>query len=167
MMELPVSASGSSALDVARSCSTEAGRIMREGFGRVGVSHTKGRGNILTETDLAVERAVTGVLRAEFPGHAILSEETAPATRSDGWMWVVDPVDGTKNFAQGIPHFAFTIALCHANEPQLALTLHPVANWEFTAVRGGGVRCNAEPVRVTTCERLEDSVAAIDSRLRR
>ena len=161
-MELPVSASGASALDVARACGAEARRIIRDGFGRVGVSETKGRGNVLTETDLAVERAVTEILRSAFPGHAILSEEMAAATRSDGWMWVVDPVDGTKNFSQGVPHIAFTIALCFANEPQLALTLHPIADWEFTAVRGEGAFCNSERIAVATHERLEDSVVALD-----
>ena len=161
-MDLPISASGASAMDVARRCSAEASRIIRDGFGRVGVSQTKGRGNVLTETDLAVEKAVTAVLRAEFPEHAVLSEETASGTRSDGWMWVIDPVDGTKNFSQGIPHIAFTMALCLASEPQLALTLHPVANWEFTAVRGEGCRCNGEPVRVSDKARMADSVVALD-----
>jgi myo-inositol-1(or 4)-monophosphatase len=161
-MDLPVSATGAQAIDVARACSAEAGWIIRDGFGRVGVSETKGRGNVLTATDLAVERAVTEILQAHFPEHAILSEETATDTRSDGWMWVVDPVDGTKNFSQGIPHIAFTIALCFANEPQLALTMHPIANWEFTAVRGDGARCNGEPMHVSANERLADAVFAID-----
>lgn len=149
-------------MDVARACGAEATRIMREGFGRVGVSQVKGRGNVLTETDLAVERAVTSILRSEFPDHAILSEETASETRSDGWMWVVDPVDGTKNFSQGVPHVGSNIALCHASEPVLALTVHPLMGWEFTAVKGEGARLNGAPILVSQLERLADSVVAID-----
>jgi len=160
--ELPYSASGKAAIDVARACSAEATRIMCDGFGRVGVSQVKGRGNVLTETDLAVERAVTEILRAEFPEHAILSEETAADTRSEGWMWVVDPVDGTKNFSQGIPHIGSNIALCHGNEPVLALTLHPLMGWEFTAIKGEGAWLNGERVHVSQLERLADSVVAID-----
>lgn len=149
-------------MEVARACEAEATRIMRDGFGRVGVSQVKGRGNVLTETDLAVERAVSSILSSEFPGHAILSEETAADTRSEGWMWVVDPVDGTKNFSQGIPHIGSNIALCFASEPVLALTLHPLMGWEFTAVKGDGCHLNGEPIRVSQHERLADSVVAID-----
>lgn len=149
-------------MDVARACGAEATRIMREGFGRVGVSQVKGRGNVLTETDLAVERAVTSILRSEFPDHAILSEETASETRSDGWMWVVDPVDGTKNFSQGIPHIGSNIALCLASQPVLALTVHPLMGWEFTAVKGEGARLNGAPITVSQLERLVDCVVAID-----
>ncbi len=149
-------------MEVARACGAEASRIIREGFGRVGVSQVKGRGNVLTETDLAVERAVTAILRSEFPGHAILSEETAAGTRSNGWMWVVDPIDGTKNFAQGIPHVGSNIALCHANQPVVALTVHPLLDWEFTAVRGEGAFLNGEPIHVSEAVRLADSVVAID-----
>lgn len=162
MTDLPRSETGRAAIEVARRCGAEASRLIRDGFGRVGVAHTKGRGNVLTETDLAVERTVTAILREEFPEHAILSEETAASTRSDGWMWVVDPVDGTKNFAQGIPHIAFTIALCLAGEPQLALTLHPIADWEFSAVRGEGCRLNGEAVRVSSKQRVAESVCALD-----
>lgn len=161
-MKLPVSVGGKSALEVARACGIEAKGLIAEGFGRAGGSHAKGRGNIVTDTDLAVERAVTRILRAEFPEHAILSEETAASTRSEGWIWVVDPVDGTKNFAQGIPHIAFTMALCLANEPQLALTIQPVAGWEFTAIKGEGAFCNGQPIHVSTSERIADSVFALD-----
>lgn len=135
---------------------------MREGFGRVGVSATKGRGNVLTETDLAVERATTAILAREYPGIPVLSEETAAGTRSEGWLWVIDPVDGTKNFSRGIPHFCFTIALCHENEPVVGLTLQPLLDEEFAAVRGQGATLNGRPMHVSETQTVRDSIVAVD-----
>lgn len=160
--ELPTSASGKSALEVARACAKAAGDVIRDGFGRVTVAATKGRGNVVTETDFAAEQAVHEVLRREFPGHAVLSEETAANTRSDGWMWVVDPVDGTKNFSCGIPQFAFSLALCFDARPVLALTLQPVLGEEFLAIAGKGTSLNGSPVSVSPVLAVQDSVFAMD-----
>ncbi len=108
-------------------------------MGRYGGSEevlAKGRGNFLTETDLAVHNAVLDILRIEYPDHGVLSEEAPGKEGTDGqsgWLWVVDPIDGTHNFSQGIPHFCFTIALCHDGEPVLGLTRAPVTGDEFFA----------------------------------
>jgi fructose-1,6-bisphosphatase/inositol monophosphatase family enzyme len=135
---------------------------MRAAFGEVSVSEVKGRGNVLTAVDLSVEAAITRRLAAEYPGHAVLSEETAAGTRSDGWMWVVDPIDGTKNFSRAIPHFCFSIALCHDSEPLLGLTLNPMVDEEFAAVRGEGCTLNGRKVTVSGVTSVRDSVVAID-----
>jgi len=92
----------------------------------------------------------------------VLSEETAAETRSDDWLWVVDPVDGTKNFSRGIPHFCFTIALCRENEPVLVLTLQPVLNEEFAAIRGQGCTLNGRSIRVSEATTVRESIVAID-----
>lgn len=147
---------------VARQCAEAANRIIRAGYGETALAGVKGRGNVVTETDFAVERAVTAILAREFPGHAVLSEETAAATRSDGWMWIVDPLDGTKNFSRGIPHFAFTIALCLESEPVIGLTTHPLLGDEFLAVRGKGTTLNGRNVAVTGCATVQDAVVAVD-----
>lgn len=161
-MELPASATGASAATVAGQCAEAANRIIQAGYGQAAVAGVKGRGNVVTETDFAVERAVTAILRREYPEHAILSEETAATTRSDGWLWVIDPLDGTKNFSRGIPHFAFTIALCFAGEPILGLTTHPLLGDTFLAIRGLGTTLNGSPVTVTDCATVKDAVVAID-----
>lgn len=147
---------------MARACAAAAGAIMREAFGHTGVSATKGRGNVLTEADLAVERAVMDLVAQEYPGHAVLSEETAAGTHSNGWMWVVDPIDGTKNFSRGIPHFAFNLALCRNESPVLALTLQPLTGEEWLSVAGEGCALNGTTVRVSACERVRDAVFAMD-----
>lgn len=161
-MDFPVSSSGADATAVALQCADAADRIIRAGYGQTALAGVKGRGNVVTETDLAVERAVTVILRQEFPGHAVLSEETAAGTRSDGWMWVVDPLDGTKNFSRGIPHFAFTIALCFDSEPVIGLTTHPLLGDTFLAVHGQGTTLNGHAVSVTDCATVKDAVVAVD-----
>lgn len=159
---VPDSATGKSARAVIRECGKAAGQIMRDRFGRATVTAVKGRGDVLTETDTAVERAVMAILRREYPTHAILSEESAADVRSFGWMWVIDPVDGTKNFSRGLPHFAFNIALCHEEEPQIALTVHPPLHEEFLALRGKGCFLNNRKITVSDVRTVRQSVVAID-----
>ncbi|MCO5202781.1 MAG: inositol monophosphatase [Chloroflexi bacterium] len=161
-MDLPTSSSGADTTTIALQCADVANRIIQAGYGQAAVAGVKGRGNVVTETDLAVERAVTAILAREFPGHAVLSEETAAGTRSDGWMWIVDPLDGTKNFSRGIPHFAFTIALCFDSEPVVGLTTHPLLGDTFLAVRGQGTTLNGARVTVTDCATVQDAVVAVD-----
>lgn len=159
---LPLSETGRTAIEVARACGAAAQSLIKEAYGRVGTVEVKGRGNVVTDTDFAVEAAVRDILRTEYPDHVILSEETAADTRSDGWMWVVDPLDGTKNFSRGIPHFCFTIALCYGAEPVVALTLHPLLDEEYAAVAGAGFTVNGRRSTVTACQTVRDSVVAVD-----
>jgi fructose-1,6-bisphosphatase/inositol monophosphatase family enzyme len=128
----------------------------------VAIAQTKGRGNIATTTDLEVEQAVTAILAQEYAEHTILAEETASEALTGGWMWVVDPIDGTKNFSRSIPHFGFALALCHEAEPVLALTLHPPTGDEFTAIQGEGSRLNSVDCRVSDVASVRDAVVALD-----
>src|SRR3972149_6338836 len=114
----------------------------------------KGRGNVVTETDLAAERAILAALRQEYPDHAVLAEETAGEAPRGGWLWVIDPLDGTQNFSRGIPYFATTSALCHDGEPLLGLTYAPATGEEFFAQRGVGLTVNGQPARVSAAKRL-------------
>ena len=161
MIELPLAVSGATAVDVARACSRVACESIRAHFGKATVG-VKGNRNIVTEADVATERAVMAILRAEYPDHAILAEETASGSWSDGWMWVCDPIDGTKNFAQGIPHFAFSLALCFGGDPVLGLTSHPLLDWEFLAVADQGTTYNGERVHGSGRTELRECVVAID-----
>jgi fructose-1,6-bisphosphatase/inositol monophosphatase family enzyme len=161
-MDLPVGVSGASAVAVAHDCAEAASAIIRQGFGAAALAGVKGRGNVVTETDLEAERIVLSMLGSEFPAHAILSEETAGDVRSDGWMWVVDPLDGTKNFSRGIPHFGFNIALCFGSRPVLGLTAHPLLRDVFLSVEGTGAAMNLNPVSVSECASVMDAVVAID-----
>ena len=100
---IPSAVSGRSALGVARASARAAGAIALENFRRPQDITVKGRGNLMTETDLAMEGEIKTTLAREFPAHRILAEETSSDTDTAGWVWVVDPLDGTRNFVCGIP----------------------------------------------------------------
>lgn len=158
----PVSSTGRSALDVARLCAAEAGEIAMRGFRRPHRVMVKGRGNLVTQADLDIEVRVQQVLAREFPDHAVLSEETAAATGTDGWVWVVDPLDGTRNYVSGIPFFCLNIALCRDGEPILALTFDPNHDETFWAEAGRGCRVDGEPARASDKPSVQASVLGID-----
>jgi len=164
-VELPDSASGRSAEEIAREAARLAREIILPRFQQMqGGSPiekvSKGRGNYVTETDLMCEEAVLGLLRREFPEHKLLAEATAEAVEDwqTGWLWVIDPLDGTGNFARGIPTFAFNIALCWNGRPVVGLTDHIVSGDEFIACEGGGLFINGVRTTVSPQVILGESV---------
>ncbi len=159
---LPVGSSGRSALDVARAGALEAGKLALAGFRRPQDVRTKGRGNVVTETDLEIEAYLHRALMEEFPDHHVLSEETAAETDTAGWVWVVDPLDGTRNFVSGIPFFCVNIALCYDGEPAVAVTYDPNRDEMFSAERGSGLYVNDEPACASTEPTVQASVLGID-----
>lgn len=168
MTPLPTGSGGRAAPDIAREAASRASAIMLERFRQLESGSpiermAKGRGNFLTETDLACEKAAMDVLRAEYPGVRVLSEETASSLPDwdKGWLWVIDPIDGTSNFSRGIPTFAFNIALCLDGEPVLGLTQQPVTATEFFAVQGGGFFVNGLSTRVSQATTLREALMGI------
>ena len=111
----------------------------------------KSRGNPVTTADLNANRAIREILAERFPGDAWLSEEDADnAGRLDrSRVWVVDPLDGTREFIRGIPEFCVSIGLAVNGSPVLGVIYHPLRKELFGAVRGGGARLNGEPLRVS------------------
>ncbi|MEX2246641.1 MAG: inositol monophosphatase family protein [Dehalococcoidia bacterium] len=160
---LPVSASGAQALDVAWRCAREAAAIALPRFRGAQDVRSKGRGNVVTATDVDVEQRVRELLAAEFPSHGFLAEETAADTDPDrGFVWVLDPIDGTKNYAQGLPFWCINIALCLDGEPVVALTYDAVHGEGFHAEAGGGAFVNGVPVRASEREDVASSVLGMD-----
>jgi myo-inositol-1(or 4)-monophosphatase len=159
---LPVARDGRSAGAVARDCARVAAAIIRSAFATERPTSQKGRGNVVTEYDVAVEHAVTAVLNDAFPGHALLGEETADSTPAEGYVWVLDPIDGTKNFASGIPFFCFNLALTVDAEPVLALTLDPIRDEMFYAEKGGGLTVNGRPAAASARQTVQESVLGLD-----
>jgi fructose-1,6-bisphosphatase/inositol monophosphatase family enzyme len=165
LTDLPRSAAGKTAVDVAIAAADVATAIAAPRFeacrtGSPAAKTAKGRGNFVTETDLAVEEAVIRLLREQCPDIPVLSEETSDTVEgwASGWLWVIDPIDGTGNFARGIPTFAFNLALCRDGEPVLGLTRNPVTGDEFLAVSGGGLTANGASAPVSTAQTLADSL---------
>ncbi len=126
----------------------DAGVIAMAAFGRGGRSWEKAPGQVLTETDLAVDHALKASLGAVLADAAWLSEETA----DDGQrlerrhVWVVDPIDGTRSFAKGLPEFTISVALVEGERPVLACLLNPATGECFEARSGGGATLNERPL---------------------
>jgi myo-inositol-1(or 4)-monophosphatase len=104
---------------------------------------------IVTKYDLLSEQVILQTIRANFPDHAILSEEQGRDTKQSDWLWVVDPIDGTTNFSMHNPLWSVVICLVYKNEPVLGLIYAPVLNEMFVAQKGKGVWLNKEPIRVS------------------
>mgnify|MGYP000159186402 CR=1 FL=1 len=155
---LPRTAGGRSALDVASEAARCAGQIVRRGFGGAFWRASKGHGNLVTEVDVAADTAIRDLVRREFPDHGFLSEELAPdaARRLSGYQWVVDPLDGTTNFAWGVPFFCVSVALVHDGVPVVAALYDPLRDELFTAVAGRGAMMNGERLTVPPPEAEPD-----------
>lgn len=118
---------------------------------------------LVTEVDVAVDRLIAEHLESHFPGEARLTEELSPerdALGQGGPLWVVDPIDGTVNFAHGLPHVAVSIAWAQDGEVQLGVVHAPFLDETFTAVRGDGAYLNGQPIRTSLATRLERSLIA-------
>jgi len=134
----------------------EAAGLLRAWFGRATPS-AKADGSFVTEADLAVDRAVRAALAQRYPEHALLSEETTRNYTGAKWTWVVDPLDGTTNFANGLPIWGSSIALLHHGEPALGMLDFPLLGQRFSALRGGGAFFNGGPMQCPPARALHNN----------
>ena len=120
----------------------------------------KGEIDLVTEVDLAAERMFRALIAERFPDHAVLAEELgAPGERGTAdYCWVFDPLDGTTNYAHGLPVFSASLALERHGELVLGAVYDPTRKELFTAERGGGAFLNGAPLRVSSAERLLDAL---------
>jgi myo-inositol-1(or 4)-monophosphatase len=133
----------------------EAGRILRRRF-RTAVRITvKGPADVVTAADIEAQGLIVRRLQRKFPGHGILAEEGLDATAGTDWRWIVDPLDGTKNFARGVPSFCVSIAAERDGRVELGVVHDPMHDELFVSVRGCGAWCNGRPIRVSGVNALQ------------
>lgn len=137
-----------------------AGKIVVQDDKRPRNIRHKGRIDLVTETDLAVEKRLKDDLAAIVPEAGFLAEETAGDAGLDGLRWVIDPVDGTTNFAHGLPMVATSVALCRDGAVELGVVNLPLLGECFHATRGRGARLNGEPISVSGVRDLQESLVA-------
>ncbi len=159
---IPPSQSGRSALDVSIDAARRAGEIIRERFHTEKEVSFKGRADIVTDVDLAAEKAVLDLMRGEYPEFSVLSEESAPIETGSQYTWVIDPIDGTRNFAEGIPHFCVVVALARGDQMVVGVTYDPITEELFTAQQGQGAFLNGDPIKVTDRQELADCLLSFD-----
>ena len=132
------------ALKAARAAS----KIIRQNFKQSVNARVKGVAQgLVTDTDLEAEKAIFEILQNESP-YTILSEESGLLNETDGPKWVVDPLDGTNNFARGLPLFVTSIGLMNGNEFVVGVIIEPVSGNEYYAVKGGGSFCNDKKIEL-------------------
>lgn len=148
-------------LKIAKQAAEAGAEVVARAFEQGVAVRTKGVSDLVTDADLESEQAIAGVIRQAFPDHAILGEETFRDDVSAEHLWVVDPLDGTTNFAHGIPHFAVSIAYYHRGEAICGVILNPITRDCYTAARGEGALANGVPVKVSTAAALNEVLVGV------
>ncbi|MDE2477807.1 MAG: inositol monophosphatase [Betaproteobacteria bacterium] len=165
---LPAQAVPAQALDVARAAAGAAGALLREAQQRRGSwgVHAKGPADVVTDVDREAEALIVRELLAAFPGHAVLGEESGLQEGAHGGVhrpahtWIVDPIDGTLNFAHGVPHYCVSIALAWHDVPVCAAVYDPVRDEMYHASAGGGAWLGDQRLRASDCARLDQALLA-------
>ncbi len=139
-----------------------AGRVQKQFFRSAIDIQKKGAIDLVTEIDLRVEREFRAMIADRFPDHAVLGEEGDGSgydtTSARRYRWIIDPIDGTTNYAHGLAIFCVSIALEVDGRTELGVIYDPMAGELFTAERGAGARLNGEPMRVTSCADIGDAL---------
>jgi myo-inositol-1(or 4)-monophosphatase len=150
-------------VDFAVEISKEAGTILLQGFrsDTTVISH-KSRTELVTDADRASEAFLVDRISKQYPTHGIVAEEGSRKDASGGFIWFVDPLDGTNNFAHGIPFFCVSIGIFSIEMQQIVtgVVYNPFLSEMFTAVRGKGAFLNEAPIRVSSLDDIGDSLIA-------
>ena len=147
-------------LDIATEAVLAAGAVLQTHWGKLEDIQEKGRpGDLVTEADKAAEAAVLEVLRRHVPDHPILAEESGQLGRLDGeYLWAIDPLDGTTNYAHQYPFFAVSVGLLIDGVPQVGAVFDPMRQELFRAAKGLGATCNRRSIRVSQTAELGKSL---------
>jgi myo-inositol-1(or 4)-monophosphatase len=132
-----------------------------QGTFRIDLKDTRPGGiDIVTDADRASEEIILSAIRREFPDHDILTEETRTDKTGSPWLWLIDPLDGTVNFAHGIPIFSVSIALMANGTLAAGMVYDPTRAEKFSAVKNEGAYLNGNSIRVSQADRLNKSIIA-------
>jgi myo-inositol-1(or 4)-monophosphatase len=147
-------------LDVAQKAAVTAGTLLRAHAGGIREITYKGVINLVTEMDRRSEQTIVEIIHGAFPDHDILAEEETRIENGSGFLWIIDPLDGTTNYAHGYPNFAVSIGLERAGDVVLGVVYDPMRDELFTAERGRGAWLNGRPIRVSANRELIHSLLA-------
>ncbi|OKH32446.1 inositol monophosphatase [[Phormidium ambiguum] IAM M-71] len=147
-------------LDIATEAALSAGAVLQSYFGNLETIEEKGRpGDLLTAADKAAEAVILEILHRHFPDHAILAEESGQiGEQKNKYLWAIDPLDGTTNFAHQYPFFSSSIGLLIEGIPQVGAIFDPFHNELFRAAKGLGATRNRRPIRVSQTQELSKSL---------
>jgi myo-inositol-1(or 4)-monophosphatase len=149
-----------SLLTIAQATALEAGDLLKEGFGTTfHIDNKEGRHNLVTEYDYKAEKLIIERITAQFPDHIFLAEESGATGDTSGVVrWIIDPLDGTVNFAHSIPIFCVSIGAELNGELLAGVIYAPMTGELFTTARGGGAFLNGHRLKVSTTAKLDDAI---------
>ena len=139
-------------LDFAIQTARDAGRVLADRFGRNVKISNKSEIDLVTESDLASEKVIIERIRTHYPRHGILAEESGvsnPDDHESAWRWIIDPLDGTTNYAHGYPCFCVSIALAYQGRMEIGVVYDPIRDEMFAAERGQGASLNSRRISVS------------------
>ncbi len=148
------------AKDVAVSLAEEAGDIQRAAQHDDNQVHYKGSIDLVTDADIASEKLISAGILREFPEHRLTGEEGAVGSTEHGYRWLIDPIDGTTNFAHGQPHWAVSICLEHQGNPVMGVVYDVAKREMFTAITGQGAYLNGKPIKASSADELIQAMGA-------
>jgi len=146
--------------NVALRAARAAGRIHLKRLSRVNISRKSNSIDLVTEADRESEAAIIEVIHRAFPTHAFLGEESGASLHKSDHQWIVDPLDGTTNFAHGFPQFCVSIAYQHRGRTEFGVIYDALKKECFIAQRSRGATLNGKPIRVSTTDSLSTSLLA-------
>lgn len=146
---------------VAAKAARAAGEVLRRYYNDGVEMRSKGGADLVSDADVSTERCIVQEIQAAFPDHAILGEEETQGDTTAEHLWIVDPLDGTTNFAHHIPHFAVSIAYYHQGVAQCGVVWNPIRNDWFEAVRGLGAWHNGQRLAVGKQTQLSEVLIGI------
>ena len=149
-------------VNIARRAARNAGTLLVRAMDRIDrlEIEEKATNDFVSNIDREAEATIVDTIQKAFPDHGVLGEEFGTRNEDSEYTWVIDPLDGTLNYLQGIPHFCVSIGVMHGRHIEHAVVLDPVRDEEFVASRGRGARLNGKRIRVSATTKLADSVFA-------
>ncbi|WP_339060368.1 inositol monophosphatase family protein [Tepidibacillus marianensis] len=148
-------------LDSVKEIALMGGKYLKDHYLKAIRVDLKGKKDLVTEVDYASEKLVIAEIEKRFPDHSILSEEIGLIDKGSDYKWVLDPLDGTVNFARGIPLFGIILSLLYKEEPIIGVVYLPVLNELYYAEKSKGAFLNDEPIHVTETNELADAIISL------
>ena len=152
----------SSLLATAIHAARSAAAVAHDAFDRPHAIHSKGFRDIVTDADFAAQDAAVAVIRSQFPDAQILGEEDITPGGEADIVWVIDPIDGTTNYARRFPVYCVSIGVSQAGRPIAGAVYAPLLDHLFTAERGRGAELNSSPIRASDVRVVSDAIVGLD-----
>jgi myo-inositol-1(or 4)-monophosphatase len=136
----------------------EGGAILLKYLGKIKSIDYKGEINLVTEADQRSEEVILSIIKDSYPNHRILAEETGESGNSSSFKWIIDPLDGTTNYAHGYPCFCVSLAIEYEEEVIYGAVYDPVKDELFTAEKGKGAFINGKAIKTSSTKQLDQSL---------